>query len=124
MRKTKRLLPSKRKGRAAITNGACLLMGVDHRSRAARRFRDLFQVYMRQTGGRYEELCRQAASLVTQREVLDAAIVRGEKVDPLHLVRLAGAINRTLDKLGRASVDPDIERIRRQREDREAGLVP
>lgn len=123
MATTKRLTPSKRKGRAAITNGRFLLQGVDHRSRAARRFRDLYHQYLTETGGRYDELCRQAASLVTQREIIDAAIVRGDKVDALHLVRLAGAINRTLAQLKRATVEPETERKRRQREDREAGLI-
>src|SRR3954447_8944677 len=123
MHKRKRLLPRKAKGRSAITNGKTMLLGVDGRSRPARRFRDLVQGYMAQTGDRHEELCKQAASLVLQRELLDAASVAGERVDTLQLVRLCGAINRTLAKLQHVSADPDAERRRRVREDREAGLT-
>jgi len=123
MRKRKRLLPRKAKGKSAITNGRTLLLGVDGRSRSARRFRDLVNTYMTQTGGRHEELCKQAASLVLQRELMDTALVRGEHVDPLQHVRLCGAINRTIAKLKLATTDVDADRKRRQREDREAGLV-
>ena len=123
MRTTTRVLPSKRKGRAAITNGRMLLVGVDHRSRPARRFRDLFHDYMKRTNGRDEELCRQLASLVVQRELLDAAAIRGDSSDALHLVRLAGAINRTYAKLKFTEKDHDADRQRREREDREAGLI-
>ena len=122
MRKRRRLLPRKAKGKSAITNGRTMLLGVDGRSRSARRFRDLVNSYLTQTGGRHEELCKQAASLVLQRELMDTALVRGEHVDALQSVRLAGAINRTLAQLKRVSADPDADRKRRQREDREAGL--
>src|SRR3954465_4852958 len=124
MRDRKRLLPRKAKGRSAITNGKTFLLGVDGRSRSARRFRDLGRGYMAEPDGRHEELCKQAASLVLQRELLDAASVAGERVDTLQLVRLCGAINRTLAKLQQVTADPDAERRRRAREDREAGLVP
>ena len=123
MRKRKRLLPSKAKGRAAVTNGTLLLIDCDGRSRAARRYKDCFRKYMAETDGRQEETCKQLASLVTQRELLDASLVRGEHVDSLHLVRLCGAINRTLGLLRRATVDPEDVRDRRRREDREAGLI-
>ena len=125
MTQIKRLLPSKRAGRAAVTNGTHLLRGVDHRSKAARRYRDLVDLYSRKFGTKEPELVKQLASLVTQREILDAQVVRGEKVDTLHLVRLAGAINRTLFQLKRTAADPDKvrEQRRRNREDREAGLI-
>ncbi len=97
--------------------------GVDGRSREARRYRDLFKHYMALADGRHEELCKQAASLVMQRELLDAAMVRGEPVDVLALTRLSGAINRTLAKLNLLNGEPEAERRRREREDREAGLI-
>lgn len=123
MYKRKRLLPSVSKGKSAITNGKVLLMNVDGRSRPARRYKDLFRKYMSETGGRQGELCKQAAALIVQRELLDANVVSGVHVDSLQLVRLCGAINRTLGLLRRATVDPDGVRDRRMREDREAGLL-
>jgi len=112
-----------RKRRSAVTNGKRLLAGIDQRSSTARRYRDLVNGYLAETGRKEPDLCKQAASLVLQRELLDAAMVRGEPVDTLLLVRLSGAINRTLERLQRASVDPDSARKRREREDREAGLI-
>jgi hypothetical protein len=98
---------------------------INGRTRAGRRFKALFTDYMAQTGGKDEALCRQAAALVLQREMLDAAIVRGEPVNTLHLARLAGAINITLSKLRKLRPDPDAEQARsqREREDREALLA-
>jgi hypothetical protein len=123
MRKEPRIRLSKAKARSAITNGRALLAGVDGRSRAARRYRDLVAHYTRQTGGRSEELVRQLASLILQRELLDAQAVRGEPVDALHLVRLCNSISRTLSRLKIASKDTEAERTRRKREDEEAGLT-
>jgi hypothetical protein len=120
----KALVRSKLKARAAITNGSSLFMrGVDGRSREARRYRDLFRHYVAQADGQHEELCKQAASLVVRRELLDAAMVSGAPVDVLAVTRLAGAINRTLAKLNLLGGEPGSERRRREREDREAGLI-
>jgi hypothetical protein len=120
---TPRLRPYKAEARSSITNGKLFGTEVDGRSRAARRWRDVFQDYFRQTDGRHEVLCRSLASLVVERERLDAAIVRGEAADPLHLVRVCGAIARTLERLNVACDEPEALRKRRAREDREAGLV-
>lgn len=98
---------------------------INGRTRAGRRFKSLLKEYLTMTGGKDEALCRQAAALVVQRELMDAAIVRGEDVNILHLARLAGAINRTIAKLKAVAPDADTERVRRQREreDREALLA-
>lgn len=113
----------KSQARSRVTNGKALLAGTDGRSRGSRRFRDLFKQYLQRTRGQHEDMCKQAASLVMQRELLDAAMVRGEHVDVLTLTRLSGAINRTLAKLNLLTGEPDGERRRREREDREAGLT-
>jgi len=118
------VVPPKLKARSAISNGSSLFIGdVDGRSREARRYRDLFKHYVALTHGQHEDLCKQAAALVMQRELLDAAMVRGEPVDVLALTRLSGAINRTFAKLNLLSGEPETERKRREREDREAGLI-
>jgi hypothetical protein len=91
--------------RSRLTNGKLLPAGIDGRCRDARRYRDLYSQFMRQCHGQHDQLCRQLASLVLQRERLDAAIARGELADDLHLVRLAGIINRTLARLNRVAPD-------------------
>jgi hypothetical protein len=123
MPKERRIRLTKAKQRSAVTNGRALLAGVDGRSRAARRYRDLVADYTRQTDGRNADLVRQLASLILQRELLDAQAVRGEPVDALHLVRLCNSISRTLGRLKLASKDTEAEQERRRREDREAGLT-
>ena len=51
---------------------------VDQRTRAARRWKSLYQGYLAQAP-RHEQLCRTAASLTLEREQLDAALARGER---------------------------------------------
>ena len=83
--------------RSRITNGTRL--GVDLRTSTGRRWRDIFADAMRRTRGSHEQLCRSLATLTIEHEALDAAVVGGRDIDPLHLIRLAGAIKRTLDRL-------------------------
>jgi hypothetical protein len=117
-----KIATSKLKARSAISNGSTLLSGIDGRSRDARRYRDLYRSYLEQAGTKHADLCRQLATLILQRERIDAALVRGEDVDAFHLVRLSGAINRTLSKLNLGTENEAVRR-RREREDREAGLI-
>jgi hypothetical protein len=49
--------------------------------------------------------------------------MRGEAADPLQLVRVVGAISRTLTRLNLACIEPEADRQRREQENREAGLV-
>jgi len=94
-----------RNNRSAIANGA---LGVDQRTKTGRRWRDLFLHYMGETGGKREQECRSLSSLVLTRESLDAALARGEPVDPMDLVRVCGAISRALVRLGLVDADePD-----------------
>jgi hypothetical protein len=100
-----------------------LLVGIDGRSRPARRYRDLYRSYLRKTGGKHDELCKQLASLVLQRELHDSAMVRGERVDTDHMVRVINAINRTMKRLNFMTGEHAANRRRRLREEREAGLI-
>src|SRR5215208_6638307 len=76
------------KGKSAVSNGKFLCVGVDHRSATARRFRDLVHSFAKGLGGldRLTEaertLVKQAATLTVAAEQLQAAVVRGERVDP------------------------------------------
>jgi hypothetical protein len=88
--------------RSKVTNGRRTLEGVDGRSASARRFRDLLESFSAEYGGvgslneTTRALIRQAASLTIRAEQLQAAIVRGEPVDPDELIRLTNTTRRTL----------------------------
>src|SRR5687768_11729967 len=87
--------------RSRVTNGK-QFDGVDGRSANARRFRDLVDAFSRDLGGMSQlteadrSLVRQAATLTVRSEQLQAAIVRGEPVDPDELIRLTNTARRTL----------------------------
>jgi hypothetical protein len=92
--------------RAKVTNGTRLLAGVDGRSAEARRYRDLAMAFADDLGGQNKlneserALVRQAAASVVASEKLQAALVRGDDVDPEQLVRLTNSTARLLGKLG------------------------
>jgi hypothetical protein len=99
MHDRKHLAQFKSRARSRVSNGKTILAGTDGRSRDARRFRDLYRHYLGLTGGMHDEMCRSLASLALRRERMDAAAVRGEFVDALHLARVINTLNRTLTKL-------------------------
>lgn len=110
-------------GRSALSNGTRLhFTGIDGRSRESRRWRDVYADAMRRSAGASEQNCRSFASLVMQRERLDAQLAAGEAVDDWRLVRLTNAIARLEKRLGLGGDDPDAEQVRQKREDREALL--
>lgn len=91
--------------RAAISNGKGMLPGIDGRSAAARRYRDLVADLAADLGGEAAltsaelALVRQAAATTMRAEQLQAAIVRGETVTSDDLVRLSNASARILGAL-------------------------
>jgi hypothetical protein len=93
--------------RSQITNRSRLLTGIDGRSSAARRFRDLIAEYAREHGGNSTlsaaelGMVRQAAALTLRAEQLQAAIVRGEPVIADELIRLSSEARRILSSLRR-----------------------
>lgn len=93
-----RPVAAKNTHRSRITNGK-LFSGVDLRRKCARRWRDLYADLMGRAGGKHEQTCRALASVILQREVLDARLASGEPVDPLHLVRLSGEARRLMARL-------------------------
>jgi hypothetical protein len=90
------------RGRSAISNGRRLLDGVDHRSAQARRFRDLVNAFAANFGGvaalteGERVLVRQAAACALRAEQLQAALVKGDPVEPDELIRLANTSRRML----------------------------
>lgn len=100
---TARFAPRPPTARSAVSNGSRILDGVDGRSAGARRFKDLIENFSRDLGGlnrlseSEQSLIRQAASLTMRAEQLQAAIVKGEPVDPDELIRLSNTARRCLE---------------------------
>jgi hypothetical protein len=99
--------------RSAISNGTRLLDGVDGRKPAARRFKDLIAAYSADLGTSFGQMTegqrtivRQAAGVSLQCEQMQAAIVRGERVDDTQLVRVSNLLARLLKALGLGPVTP------------------
>ncbi len=105
--------------RSRITNGSKLLAGLDGRSQSARRFRDLIQLTSDMAGARKAPemlnslansglsatqvaLILQAAALTIQSEMMQAALLRGESVEPGALVKTTRAAASALKQLGLA----------------------
>ena len=108
--------------RSRITNGTQLLAGVDGRTAAARRYRDLCLSLADDLGGASTlteaqcALVRQAAAMIVQSEKLQGEVLRGEVVDCEQLTRLANGATRILSRLGikrtvRADAPPTIAEI-------------
>ena len=92
--------------RSRLTNDPLLLRGVDGRSEAARRYRDVAIALADDLGGQDKLgepgkiLVRQAAALTVQVEALQSKIVAGEDIDLEQLTRLSNVLGRTLQRLG------------------------
>jgi hypothetical protein len=86
--------------RSAITNGSKLLVGIDGRKPAARRFRDLIAGYTAEIGGELTEvergLVKQAAVLTLTAEQMQADIINGKPVDSDALIRISSTAKRIL----------------------------
>jgi hypothetical protein len=103
--------------RSRITNHRDLLPGVNGRSGAARRFRDLVSSYISDMGGldRCSEiklgLLRRLAAATVQAELLEAKMVNGEPVDVGQLCTLASTTVRIASRLGLERVPRDVETL-------------
>jgi hypothetical protein len=119
--------------RSAITNGSSLLADVDHRSAWMRRLRDLVAAHVSDLGGEAalsaaeRVLVRRASMLCLQCEMMENRWNENNgEASPKSLEtyqRVVGALRRTLEALGLERRARDID-IVREREDREAGLIP
>jgi hypothetical protein len=92
--------------RTRVTNHKDLLPGLDGRTGAARRFRDLVNSYIADMGGldRCSEiklgLLRRLAAIVVQAELMEARMVNGEAIDVGTLCTLASTTVRLSQRLG------------------------
>lgn len=107
--------------RAKISNGKHLLPGIDGRSAAARRFRDLVADLAADLGGEASlsnadlALVRQCATSVMATEQLSASIVNGQAVDADSLVRLNNTTARLLVSLRRKGRQTPLQAPLRER---------
>jgi hypothetical protein len=90
--------------RSAITNGSSL--GIDKRTPAGRRYRDLIAEFSREIAGDGGELSqselilvRQAAAISLRVEALQIAIVEGAEVDNDDITRLTNILMRLLAQI-------------------------
>jgi hypothetical protein len=92
-----------KQGRSAVTNGKRTLIGVKGSSKYGRRYRDLIDAYSLELGGDLTQfemaMVKQAAALAIQSEVMQAAIINGEPVDPDNMVRISSEVRRILDAI-------------------------
>lgn len=105
-RKTTDVRP-KPEARSRVSNGRALFLeGVDGRTAAARRYRDVQAAIVADLGGDdaisegERQLVRTAASLAVQREQADARVAAGDKVDAEDYVRIVNALTRVLQAIG------------------------
>jgi hypothetical protein len=100
--------------RSRVTNHEDLLPGLDGRSSAARRFRDLVGAYIADMGGLDQcseiklGLLRRLAATTVQAELLEAQMVNGEPVDVATLCTLASTTVRLSTRLGLERVPKDV----------------
>ncbi len=93
--------------RTRVTNGkAMFLDGVDGRTLAARRYRDLFNSFVSDTGGMgvaseaQLQLARRCAAMCCQAELMEAEFIAGVDMDLDGYLRLVGTLSRALSRLG------------------------
>jgi len=102
-RSPQRRAPGSVTNRSAVTNGKKLLEGIDGRSPAGRRYRDLIRAFEAEIGGPITEvergLIRQAAALMLRSEQMQSDVVNGHAVNADELIRLAGTARRMLETL-------------------------
>lgn len=91
--------------RSRVSNGSAVLAGVDGRSAAARRFRDICGALTAELGGGLGEMellqVRAAAGLQLHVEELTARMARGEPVSSEELTRAGNGAIRALESLRR-----------------------
>jgi hypothetical protein len=103
------IVATKSNGRSKISNGNCLLPGVDGRSTWVRRTRDLIEAHVADLGGLSERsqaeqsIVRRAAVLTTELERLEKsfALAGQATANDLDLYsRVAGNLRRLLESIG------------------------
>ena len=113
--------------RSAVSNGRRLFVDGDGNSAWSRRYRDLIVGHVSDLGGRdvlseaQLSLIKRASTLELELEQAEGRLSKGEQIDLDSYGRAASHLRRILETLGLERRAIDI--TRRQRDDREAGLI-
>jgi hypothetical protein len=104
-------------GRARVTNHHDLLPGLDGRSPAARRYRDLVRAFVRDLGGIEQcssikiGLVKRLASVTVQIELIEAKMVNGQPIDISTLCQLASTALRLSSRLSIERVPKPVNEV-------------
>jgi hypothetical protein len=119
--------------RSAVTNGTRAFVIGDGNSPWARRQRDLLDMYLADKGGAdfvstaMYSLCRLAASLGIEREVMEGKLSLGMPVDLDQFGRIAGHERRVLETIGlkreAKTVMSPMERLEQHRKARREAII-
>lgn len=94
---------------SAITTGSRLLDGINMRTPAGRRYRDLVLAFKSEVGGTLLEsdlaVVKQAAAITLRSEQLQSALVRGEVVDEAMMIRMTNTAKRLITALAKKAKD-------------------
>jgi hypothetical protein len=113
--------------RSAVSNGRRLFVEGDGRSPWSRRYRDLIAGHVSDLGGvsalseAQLSLVKRASAIECELEQLEGKLSMGHQVDLDSYGRAASHLRRILETLGLERRAIDV--TRREREDREAGLI-
>ena len=100
--------------RARVTNHKDLLPGIKGTSSAARRFRDLVNAFIIDSGGLDQcseirlSLLRRLAATTVQSELLESRMINGEQVDIGLLCQLASTAVRLSSRVGIGRIPRDV----------------
>jgi hypothetical protein len=91
--------------RSRVTNGADILAGIDGRSEAARRYRDLGGIALSEAR---MQLVRRFAATAVLAEATEARLVNGEVIDVTEYSQLSSTLVRLATRIGLDRVPRDI----------------
>lgn len=95
--------------RSAITNNPFVLAGIDGRSAAGRRYRDIIEGILAEYGSADLDRVRELAALMMTREAAQAQAVAGDATASENLVRVTNLISRREAELRARARQRDVE---------------
>jgi hypothetical protein len=103
--------------RSRVTNGRDILPGIDGRSAAARRYRDIAAAILIDQGGEdrcsesRKQLIRRFAAAAVLAELLEARLTNGERVDIAEHATLSSTLVRLAARIGIERVPQEVESL-------------
>jgi hypothetical protein len=100
--------------RSRITNGSALLAGIDGRSAAARRYKDIVRAILADQGGAEQcsetklHMIRRFAAITVAAEGIESRLANGEPINVDEHARLATMLMRLAQKIGIGRVSDEV----------------